>query len=189
MKINWDKISIKKLALLVSGELRKSGMDAVLVGGACVSIYTHNKYFSMDLDFVSGASLKELAPVMKSLGFKLKGRHFEHPGCRLLVEFPPPPVSIGNETPIRKFSTIKTLTLFTPTDCVKDRLAAYYHWSDPQSLKQAIMVARSQPIHLADIADWSKKEGAPEKFKRFETMLKKKSGYKTRVNQTPNRGV
>ena len=178
MKINWDKIGIKKLALLVSGELKKNGMDAVLVGGACVSIYTRNRYFSMDLDFVSDTSLKELEPVMNSLGFKLNGRHFEHPGCRFLVEFPPPPVSIGNEIPIRKFRTINTLTMFTPTDCVKDRLAAYYHWSDPQSLKQAIMVARSQPVDLADIADWSKKEGAPEKFNRFETMLNNKKKYK-----------
>ena len=178
MKINWGKIGIKKLALLVSAELKKNNMDAVLVGGACVSIYTRNRYFSMDLDFVSGASLKELEPVMDKLGFKLNGRHFEHPGCRLLVEFPPPPVSIGNEVPVRKFNTISTLTLFTPTDCVKDRLAAYYHWSDPQSLKQAIMVAGSQPVDMADIADWSKKEGALGKFKRFETLIKNKGKHK-----------
>ena len=29
----------------------------------------------------------------------------------------------------------------TPTDSVKDRLAAYYHWNDQQALEQAIMVA------------------------------------------------
>lgn len=174
MKVNWGNISLKKLALLVSGELKKSGLDAVLVGGACVSIYTRNRYFSMNLDFVSGASLKELEPVMNGLGFKLNGRHFERPGCRLLVEFPPPPVSIGNEIPIKKFNTIDTLTMFTPTDCVKDRLAAYYHWSDPQSLKQAIMVACSQPVDMADIAGWSKRENALEKFKRFEMMIKNK---------------
>ena len=173
MKTNWSKIGIKKLALLVSAELKKNGIDAVLVGGACVSIYTRNKYFSMDLDFVSSSSLKELEPVMDSLGFKLKGRHFERPGCPLLVEFPPPPVSIGNELSIKKFNTINTLTLFTPTDCVKDRLAAYYHWNDPQSLKQAVMVARSQTVDITNIADWSKKEGAIDKFKRFEMMVKK----------------
>jgi hypothetical protein len=36
------------------------------------------------------------------------------------------------------------------------------------------MVARSQPVDLVNIADWSEKEGASEKFKRFETMLKNK---------------
>jgi hypothetical protein len=110
-------------------------MDAVLVGGACVSIYAKNRYFSNDLDFVSGFTLAEMAPAMNGLGFKQDGRHFVRPGCRLIVEFPPPPVSIGFEMPIRKFNEIKTLKLLTPTDCVKDRLAAYYHWNDPQSLK------------------------------------------------------
>lgn len=173
MNINWSKIGIKKLALIVSAELKKNNIDAVLVGGACVSIYTTNRYFSMDLDFVSGFSLRDLEPVMNNLGFKLSGRYFERPNCKLLVEFPPAPVSIGNEFPIRKFSTIETLTLLTPTDCVKDRLAAYYHWNDPQSLKQALMVARAQPVDLRNINVWSKKEDATEKFKRFETLLKK----------------
>ena len=33
----------------------------------------------------------------------------------------------------------KILKLLSPTDCVKDRLAAYYHWNDRQSLEQAIL--------------------------------------------------
>ena len=171
MKINWKKIDIKQLALLVSAELKKNNIDAVLVGGACVSIYTKNKYASFDLDFVSDLSLKELNPIMKKIGFRQNGRYFERPGCGLVVEFPPPPVSIGNEIPVKKFKQIKTLTLLTPTDCVKDRLAAYYHWNDPQSLDQALMVARSQHIDLNNISKWSEKEGAKDKFKRFKTLL------------------
>ncbi len=173
MKINWKKISITKLALHVSAELKKNNIDAVLVGGACVSIYTNNRYSSLDLDFVSGFSLKKLNPVMKKLGFRQNGRYFERPDCPLVVEFPPPPVSIGNEIPIKKFKKIKTLTLFTPTDCVKDRLAAFYHWNDPQSLQQALMVAKAQPIDLINIAGWSVKEGSAEKFKRFKSLLNK----------------
>lgn len=175
MKINWEKIGIKKLALFVSAELRKNNMDAVLVGGACVSIYTRNRYFSKDLDFVSSMSLKELAPVMNKLGFTQNGRYFERPDCKFVIEFPPPPVSIGYEIPIKKFNTIETLTLFTPTDCVKDRLAAYYHWNDPQSLKQALMVARAQPVDMKNIKEWSEKEMSPEKFKRFKILSEKSS--------------
>jgi hypothetical protein len=178
VSINWAKIGIKKLAIIVSGELKKHNMDAVLVGGACVSIYTKNRYFSNDLDFVSGFTLAELAPVMDKLGFTQNGRHFERPGCGIIVEFPPAPVSIGNEMPIRKFNEIKTLTLLTPTDCVKDRLAAYYHWKDPQSLKQALMVAASQQVNMANIREWSVKEGSREKYMRFEELLNKKRNRK-----------
>ena len=174
MNINWKKISIKNLALLVSAELKKNNIDAVLVGGACVSIYTKNKYASLDLDFVSNFSLKELNPIMKKLRFKQNGRYFERPDCPLIVEFPNPPVSIGNEIPIKKFKQIKTLTLFTPTDCVKDRLAHYYYHNDFQCLEQALMVAKSQPVDLKNITKWSTAEGEKEKFKRFKALLSKK---------------
>ena len=53
MKIDWQKIRIKELAALISEKLRGGGVDSILVGGACVSIYTKNKYQSFDLDFVT----------------------------------------------------------------------------------------------------------------------------------------
>jgi len=56
------------------------------------------------------------------------------------------------------------VTLLTPTDCVKDRLAAYYDWSDPQSLAQALLVAGSQKINIRNIELWSKKENKIEEF-------------------------
>ncbi len=40
MKIDWQKIRIKELAALISEKLRGEGVDSILVGGACVSIYT-----------------------------------------------------------------------------------------------------------------------------------------------------
>lgn len=72
MKIKWKSIGIKELAAIVSDKLNESGIDAILVGGACVSIYTKNKYLSSDLDFVSSASIKEIAPVLLELGFERK---------------------------------------------------------------------------------------------------------------------
>lgn len=91
-----------------------------------------------------------------------------------MVEFPPSPVSIGNEVPITKFNRIKSLKLFTPTDSVKDRLAAFYHWNDLQSLDQALMVAKAQKVNLEEIKRWSKGEWATEKHKRFLDLLKAK---------------
>ena len=33
---------------------------------------------------------------------------------------------------------VGVLRLLTPMDCVKDILAAYYHWDDEQSLRQVL---------------------------------------------------
>jgi hypothetical protein len=60
-----------------------------------------------------------------------------------------------------------TLRVISPTDCVKDRLAAYYHWGDRQSLEQAILVAEESDVDLNEIKRWSEKEG---KLGEFEAL-------------------
>ena len=60
------------------------------------------------------------------------------------------------------------LKLLSPTDCIKDRLAAYYHWNDIQSLDQAILVAKGNKIDLKEIERWSINEGMIDKFKIFK---------------------
>ena len=54
-----------------------------------------------------------------------------------------------------EFETGK-LFLLSATDCVKDRLAAYYYWDDLQSLEQAVLVAKSKEIDISEIRRWSK---------------------------------
>ena len=178
MKTDWAKINIRNLAAIICSCLKKNGIETILVGGACVSIYAKNRYVSYDLDFVTESSLKELIPVLNELGFiKKDGRLFENPSCDFLIDFPAPPIAIGNE-PVFKFSLIKTrygiIRLLTPTDCVKDRLAAYFFWNDHQALKQATMVAKNNKINLLKIRKWAEKEGETEKFKVFQ----KNSGIK-----------
>ena len=178
MKIDWEQIRIKDLAAIVYKELNKKGIDSILVGGACISIYTKNKYLSYDLDFVSHTSIKEISPVLSGIGFKRKSsRHFVRRDCPFFIEFVSPPASIGSE-PIKEKKELKTrygkIVLLTPTDCVKDRLASFYHWNDPQALEQALMVARVQKINLKEIKRWSIKEEHKEKFEVFVANIKKK---------------
>jgi hypothetical protein len=63
------------------------------------------------------------------------------------------------------------LRIISPTDCVKDRLAAYYHWGDQQSLAQAILVARDQKVDIDEIRRWSKAEGMQNEFERISAKL------------------
>lgn len=81
-------ITIERLAALVSTTLEAAGIEAVLSGGAVVSIYTNNEYESADLDFISSASTNRIAEAMASLGFQREGRIFSHPRTRFFVEFP-----------------------------------------------------------------------------------------------------
>jgi hypothetical protein len=176
MKIDLKKISIKDLAALICRKLKDNDIDAVLVGGACVSIYTKNKYHSYDLDFVSHTSVKEISRGLIDIGFRREGtRHFIHKGCPYYVEFVAPPLSIGSE-PVKLRNTIKSkfgeLVLLTPTDCVKDRLAAFYHWNDLQALEQALLVAEAQQVSLMEIQRWSEYEGHSEQYKIFLAKLK-----------------
>lgn len=109
---------------------------------------------------------------MESLGFTRRtGRHFEHPRTPYYVEFPSGPLAIGNEpvarTAVRRRRT-GVLRLLTPTDCVMDRLAAFYHWNDAQGLEQAVAVAKRQRIDIGRVRTWSRREGMAPKVAIFE---------------------
>ena len=176
MSIDWARVSLKDLAALVSGVLREGGFDAILVGGACVSLYTNSKYQSYDLDFVTHASLKDIAPLLRKIGFLRKSsRHFVREDCPFFVEFVAPPAAIGDE-PVTATKVMRTkygdIVMLTASDSVKDRLAAYFHWRDPQSLEQAVLVARSRKVDLKEIRRWSRREGFEEKHRDFERKLK-----------------
>ena len=174
MKIT-KKSDIQTIASIVCDCLLKHGIEAVLSGGAVVSIYTNNEYESKDLDFISSSDIKTIEKALTAIGFsKSSGRHFNHPETEYFVEFPKPPLSIG-DTPIKEWATQNNkagkLQLLTPTHSVMDRLAGYFHWNDNQNLDQALMIAKKHPIKIREIEEWSKSEGEIEKFKVFRGRL------------------
>ncbi|MFH1387189.1 MAG: hypothetical protein ABIH50_05950 [bacterium] len=180
MKKDLSSISIKDLAVFVSTQLRKYRINAVLTGGSCVTIYSKNEYQSLDLDFVTSAvdlHGKKIKAVMAEIGFELAAQgFFAHPKCPYIIEFLSPPLSVGRE-PVKSVRKIKTkvgeLRLLSPTDCVKDRLAAYFHWNDQQSLGQALMVYRQQKIDLKELKRWAIVEGQNEKYQHFIKQTQK----------------
>lgn len=176
--IHLDKdITLKEFALKVGKILKDAGIDAVLTGGAVVSIYTGDKYRSFDLDFITHSSLKDLEKAFEGTGFYREGRYFKHPETEFFIDFPAPPISVGN-APVTEFremvSANQYLKLLTPTHCVMDRLAAYYHWNDPQALNQALMVARENEIDFKSIETWSRDEGMGGKYGFFLSQYNKK---------------
>ncbi|MBY0552803.1 MAG: nucleotidyltransferase [Candidatus Obscuribacterales bacterium] len=64
--------SREELAAIVVKKLLAHQIEATLVGGSVVSIYTANKYASQDLDFISSASHDRIENAMNELGFCTK---------------------------------------------------------------------------------------------------------------------
>lgn len=145
-----QEMSIGELAAYVWLHLDKNGIHCVLTGGACVSIYTENRYMSYDLDFFENESSDRAAiiRVLAEIGFTEDNRYFKHPDTNSFVEFPTGPLAVGTESvnePVEMEFETGRLSLLSPTDSIKDRLAAYYRWNDKQCLDQAIMIAETHP--------------------------------------------
>ncbi len=47
-----SEMSTGELAAYIYSYLKEHGIEAVLSGGACVTIYSQNRYISQDLDFI-----------------------------------------------------------------------------------------------------------------------------------------
>jgi len=175
LNVPSERMTREEVGALVCSALEGEGIEVVLSGGAVVSIYTDNAYESFDLDFIQTGLSRKVEPTMKQLGFRKEARYWKHPDTRFWVEFPPGPVQIGDDI-VRVFSKRSTgfgdLRLLTPTDCVMDRLAGYYHWNDPQSLDQAVAVARCHKVDLGRIEAWSNRERAVERFRDFIARVK-----------------
>lgn len=163
------KTSMQEIAVLVSEALERAGISAVLSGGGAVSQYSDNEYMTTDLDFITVASNKVIAPVVAKLGFMPAGKDFRHPTSRFFVEFPAGPLSFGDRyIASSETATLSTphglLRIITPTQCVMDRLAWLAHGKDPQSREQAIMVARHQHIEWEDVFAWAANEGIADEI-------------------------
>lgn len=176
--INWKKVSLKEVAGFVSEELRKRGIDIILVGGACVTIYSNNRYQSYDLDFVAYQDMKKVKQALKELNFEEKNGYFRHSLCKWIIEFVSSPVAVGKQI-ISKFEEMKvatgTIKMLRIEDSVKDRLASYFYWNDRQGLSQAIDICFEQDVDFQEIENWSIKEGFKEKFNEFiQQFLKRK---------------
>jgi len=172
------EMDIKELGSLICSALKASNIHVVLSGGSCVEIYSRGEYTSWDLDLINqyNEQFKKIHTIMDGLGFKEHDRYFVHDETKYFIEFPSGPLGVG-DAPVEEIAEIETeagvLRLLTPTDCVKDRLAAYYHWDDEQCLQQAIWVAEQNEVNIEAIKKWSLQEKSEQKYLNFYNKLHK----------------
>jgi hypothetical protein len=87
MKSNKEMTNAE-LATFVESHLRNQGIDFVLSSGTCVSIYSINRYVSMDLDLINTrfAKRRRIRDAMREIGFSEEGRYFKHPDIEFFIE-------------------------------------------------------------------------------------------------------
>jgi hypothetical protein len=160
------------VAKAVASALADHRIRAVLTGGACAAIHSEGACTSEDIDFVLEGRVtpEQLDAAMATLGFRRKANRYVHPRSVFWVEFPRGPLAIGGDLEIHPVpldpADGRTRTL-SATDSCRDRLAAFYHWSDRQSLDVAVEISLRHRIGIARIRAWSEKEGHAERFAEF----------------------
>ena len=121
-------------------------------------------------------TIEDLDRVLGALGFRRRRDRYVHPQVPFFVEFPRGPLGIGGDVRIRPVwrsrRGAKTLSL-SATDSCRDRLAAYYHWNDRQSLAAAVAIAARNRVFLRKISEWSRLEGHPEGYESFLAELER----------------
>jgi hypothetical protein len=124
------KSTLQEVAVTVGAHLTQRGITAVLTGGACVAIHT-GTYVSKDADFViqSNVGQQILEHALGELGFSRRGDHCVHSDVPFFIEFPPGPLSIGDDLNIVPTeSTVAGIAALglSATDSCRNRLAAFY---------------------------------------------------------------
>lgn len=157
-------------------------MIGILTGGSAATIYAPDAYLSSDADFVmlDDESLDDIAAVLHALGFEREGRSrtFSHPESQFTLDFPKGPLAVGGEY-VRETHVVERegvrLRILTRTDCIRDRLAHFYHWNDYTALNAAVAVASASldEVNMEAIEQWTTRESEAfaGKFQEFKRRL------------------
>jgi hypothetical protein len=70
--------------------------------------------------------------------------------------------------------------LLSATDSCRDRLAAFYHWRDRESLRVAVWIALAQRLDMERIRRWSAGEGFLPQFEEFLAEVRRVRSRRSR---------
>lgn len=174
-----EGLSVAELAAIVSRGFESAGIQAVLTGGSVATIYSGHQWESKDLDFVvARVDKNRITAVLKGLGFEQAPNGlFSHRAHTHSIDISFWPIVLGDEE-ADEWATISTeagdLQLLTPTQCVKDRLAGFYHSADRQSLDRAVQVCVHQEVDMDEVERWSLNERASkQKLEEFRNAVQR----------------
>jgi hypothetical protein len=174
--------TLADVCFAVTQALETHGMIGILTGGSAAAIYAPQAYLSNDADFVmlDDESLGDIAVALRALGFEREGRSrlFSHPESEFTLDFPKGPLAVGGDY-VRETHVVDrdgvSLRILTRTDCVRDRLAHFYHWDDYTALNAAVAVAAANidEVDMEAVEQWTTRESEAltKKFHEFKRRL------------------
>jgi len=146
--------SLLEVAAQASGYLERAGIRVAVVGGSAVTAYAPEVYTSKDIDFaaINGANRREFGSAVAPLGFKPDGRDFVHPDTPYTLDLVADTPYV-DKRPITEFQTLPTMfgpvRVYKFEDALADRVAAFLHWGDSQSLDVAERALRARASDVA----------------------------------------
>ena len=172
---DFGNTSITAMAVIVAEHLKQQNIEVVLVGGLAVEIYTENLYLTKDIDLVNTNYQKPrlLSQSMAELGFRKQGRVYINETTDITIEFPPGPLAVGHN--LIKDTTVAhvshgSIPILYAKDVIKDRLAAFMHWQDKQSLIQALAIVLKHALNIAAFRGFCEQEGSVYTYQLFERL-------------------
>lgn len=139
--------SLLEVAAQATSILERAGIAVAVVGGSAITSYVPEIYTSKDIDFaaINGASRRAFTEALAPLGFSPRGRDFVHPESEFTLDLVADTPYI-DQRPITEFETLKTpygpVRVYRFQDAIADRIAAFLHWGDSQSLDVAEQAVR-----------------------------------------------
>ena len=175
-------MSLVEVAAAVATHLRTHGIEVVVVGGSAITSHVPNVYTSMDVDFAvtSGIDRRRITVALGEIGFQGHGRIFVHPDTNYSLDFVADRPYIDQE-PVYDFAEISTPTgnvrVLHLEDAIADRIAAFLHWSDSESLDVAERAAAAARDRLTwtrvDVALRKLNTKSPETAQRIALARKR----------------
>lgn len=172
--------SLAEVAARASRALEDAGIPVAVVGGSAVALHAPRIYTSKDIDFAAlrGTTRREFAQAVRRLGFTPSGRDFVHPDTAYTLDLVADTPYV-DQRPITTFAKVRTrfgpVTVYKFEDAIADRIAAFVHWGDVESLDVAERALGAQPRK----PPWSRLEALllqldttlPEAARRLNTAL------------------
>lgn len=150
--MKFASMSLVEVAAAAAVHLRTHGREVVIVGDSAITLHVPNVYTLMDVDFAvtSGIDRRRVRLALTELGFRPHGRVFVHPDTGYSLDF----VADGpyiDQQPVYDFAEVSTpngnVRVLHLEDAIADRIAAFLHWSDSESLdvaERAVTAARDR---------------------------------------------
>jgi len=120
-KINFEEYNKKR---------KEKNIRPIIVGGQAVEFYTAGGYSTMDVDLVTPASIREIKPVIKELGFEKEGKYWTYDQLDFALEFPGSDLA-GDYDKVNQIEIEGLIAyIIGIEDIIIDRLNRYKFWKE-----------------------------------------------------------